>query len=155
MAGNDSTTMSCSWHDLTAGENLPKEFQFHCRNSHSGKYHHGQRKSHIWQTFTICAHIILIRWSTATGSGIVTRLADQVAAKDFTTNFGLRWMAKDIRYAMATGSTREVSVRTAVAALSIFRDAVAKVQGHADFSAVAISAARHLSNSSGIPMQFR
>src|SRR5580700_7455000 len=39
----------------------------------------------------------------APGSGIVKRVAERVAANDFTPNFGLRWMAKDLAYAIGTG----------------------------------------------------
>jgi 3-hydroxyisobutyrate dehydrogenase len=82
----------------------------------------------------------------APASGIVKRVADRVAANDFTPNFGLRWMAKDLAYAIATGSARGIPLRTATAALSIFRDAIAEGHGDEDFSAVAKSAPR-LTNS--------
>jgi 3-hydroxyisobutyrate dehydrogenase len=82
----------------------------------------------------------------APGSGIVKRVADRVTANDFTTNFGLRWMAKDLAYAIGTGSARGIPLRTAAAALSIFRDAIAAGHGDEDFSAVAKPAPR-LTNS--------
>ena len=82
----------------------------------------------------------------APGSGIVKRVADRVAANDFTPNFGLRWMAKDLAYAIGTASARGIPLRTAAAALSIFRDAIAEGHGDEDFSAVAKSAPR-LTNS--------
>jgi len=82
----------------------------------------------------------------APGSGIVKRVAERVAANDFTPNFGLRWMAKDLAYAIGTGSARGIPLRTASAALSIFEDAVAGGHGDEDFSAVAKSAPR-LANS--------
>jgi 3-hydroxyisobutyrate dehydrogenase len=78
----------------------------------------------------------------APGSGIVKRVADRVAANDFTPNFGLRWMAKDLAYAIGTASARGIPVRTAAAALSIFREAIAEGHGDEDFSAVAKSAPR-------------
>jgi 3-hydroxyisobutyrate dehydrogenase len=82
----------------------------------------------------------------APGSGIVKRVAERVAANDFTPNFGLRWMAKDLAYAIGTGSARGIPLRTASAALSIFQDAIAEGHGDEDFSAVAKSAPR-LANS--------
>jgi 3-hydroxyisobutyrate dehydrogenase len=82
----------------------------------------------------------------APGSGIVKRVADRVAANDFTPNFGLRWMAKDLAYAIGTASARGIPLRTAAAALSIFREAIAEGHGDEDFSAVAKSAPR-LTNS--------
>src|SRR5580698_5510831 len=78
----------------------------------------------------------------APGSGIVKRVAERVAANDFTPNFGLRWMAKDLAYAIGTGSARGIPLRTASAALSIFREAIAEGHGDEDFSAVAKSAPR-------------
>ncbi len=78
----------------------------------------------------------------APGSGIVKRVADRVAANDFTPNFGLRWMAKDLAYAIGTASARGIPLRTAAAALSIFREAIAEGHGDEDFSAVAKSAPR-------------
>ncbi len=82
----------------------------------------------------------------APGSGIVKRVADRVATNDFTPNFGLRWMAKDLAYAIGTGSAKGIPLRTADAAFSIFRDAIAEGHGDEDFSAVAKSAAK-LTNS--------
>ncbi|MGA8441104.1 MAG: NAD(P)-dependent oxidoreductase [Candidatus Sulfotelmatobacter sp.] len=82
----------------------------------------------------------------APGSGIVKRVADRVAANDFTPNFGLRWMAKDLAYAIGTGSAKGIPLRTASAALAIFQDAIAEGHGDEDFSAVAKSAPR-LANS--------
>jgi 3-hydroxyisobutyrate dehydrogenase len=82
----------------------------------------------------------------APGSGIVKRVADRVASNDFTPNFGLRWMAKDLAYVTRTASAKGIPLRTAAAALSIFQDAIAEGHGDDDFSAVAKSAAR-LTNS--------
>jgi 3-hydroxyisobutyrate dehydrogenase len=78
----------------------------------------------------------------APGSVILKRLAERVASDDFTPNFALRWMAKDLAYAVGSGSAKGIPLRTAAAALSIFQDAIAEGHGDEDFSAVTKSAAR-------------
>lgn len=72
----------------------------------------------------------------APGSGIVKRVAEKVAANEYTPNFMLRWMAKDISYALREASARNISLQTAAAAASIFLRAVAEGHGDEDFSAV-------------------
>src|SRR5579863_675198 len=75
----------------------------------------------------------------APGSGIVKRVADRVAANDFAPNFALRWMAKDLSYAIAEGSGKKISLQTAAAALSMFQRGIAEGHGDEDFSAVSKS----------------
>jgi 3-hydroxyisobutyrate dehydrogenase len=72
----------------------------------------------------------------APGSGILKRMADRIAANDFTPNFALRWMAKDLEYALDGASRNGVALRTASAALSVFEQAIAEGLGDEDFSAV-------------------
>lgn len=72
----------------------------------------------------------------APGSGIVKRVADRLAANDFTPNFALRWMAKDIAYAATDASKNGIALQTAAAALSVFQQAIAEGYGDEDFSAV-------------------
>jgi 3-hydroxyisobutyrate dehydrogenase len=72
----------------------------------------------------------------APGSGILKRIADRIAANDFTPNFALRWMAKDISYAIGDASKNGISLQTATAALSVFHQAIAEGHGDEDFSAV-------------------
>jgi len=72
----------------------------------------------------------------APGSGIVKRVADRIATHDFTPNFALRWMAKDLAYAVGSASAKGIPLRTAATALSIFQDAIADGHGDEDFSAV-------------------
>lgn len=72
----------------------------------------------------------------APGSGIVKRVAERVAANEYTPNFMLRWMLKDLSYAVREASTRNISLGTAAAASSIFQQAVAEGHGDEDFSAV-------------------
>ena len=75
----------------------------------------------------------------APGSGIVKRVAERIAANDFTPNFALRWMAKDLAYAMRAASTQGISLQTAAAALAVFQQAIAEGNGDEDFSAVSKS----------------
>src|ERR1700683_2495420 len=72
----------------------------------------------------------------APGSGIVKRVADRVAANDFTPNFALRWMAKDLSYALDEAATKGVSLTTAAAALARLQQAVVDGYGDEDFAAV-------------------
>ena len=72
----------------------------------------------------------------APGSGIVKRVAERIAAHDFTPNFALRWMAKDLAYALRAASTQGISLQTAAAGLAVFQEAIAEGYGDEDFSAV-------------------
>jgi 3-hydroxyisobutyrate dehydrogenase len=73
----------------------------------------------------------------APGSVIVKRVAERIATGDFTPNFALRWMAKDISYALDSAARNGVALQTASAALSEFQRAIAQGLGDEDFSAVA------------------
>ncbi len=72
----------------------------------------------------------------APGSGILKRMAERMAANDFAPNFALRWMAKDLRYALDGASGKGVSLQTANAALSVFQRSIVEGHGDEDFSAV-------------------
>jgi 3-hydroxyisobutyrate dehydrogenase len=72
----------------------------------------------------------------APGSGLVRRMADRMEANDFTPNFALRWLAKDVAYALDAASRTGVSLHTAVAAMSVLQQAIAQGYGDEDFSAV-------------------
>jgi 3-hydroxyisobutyrate dehydrogenase len=74
--------------------------------------------------------------SGAPGSGIVKRAAASAAANDFTPNFPLRLMAKDLGYAIDEASERGLSLQTASSALAVFKQAITKGHGDEDFSAV-------------------
>jgi 3-hydroxyisobutyrate dehydrogenase len=78
----------------------------------------------------------------APGSGIVRRVAERIAANDFTPNFALRWMAKDLAYALRDASTKGISLQTAAAALALFEQAVAEGHGDEDFSAISKTSMR-------------
>jgi 3-hydroxyisobutyrate dehydrogenase-like beta-hydroxyacid dehydrogenase len=66
----------------------------------------------------------------------VKLLSARAKAGDFTPNFILRLMAKDLSYAIAEGSHHHVDLRTAAGALAVFQQAVANGYGEKDFSAV-------------------
>ena len=79
----------------------------------------------------------------APGSGIVKRIADRIAANDFTPNFALHWMAKDLSYAVRDASAKSIPLRTAAAALAVFQQAITAGHGDEDFSAVARLTGKH------------
>jgi 3-hydroxyisobutyrate dehydrogenase len=76
----------------------------------------------------------------APGSGIVKRIADRMASNDFTPNFALHWMAKDLSYALRNAADKGIQLQTAAAALSVFQQAIAEGHGEEDFSAVSKTA---------------
>src|ERR1700735_2074343 len=78
----------------------------------------------------------------APGSGIVKRMADRMATNDFTPNFALHWMAKDLSYALRNAADKGIRLQTAAAALAVFQQAIAEGHGDEDFSAVSKSPAR-------------
>ena len=78
----------------------------------------------------------------APGSGILKRVAERISANDFTPNFALHWMAKDLSYALRDASAKGISLQTAAAALSVFKQAIAEGLGEEDFSAVAKSSTK-------------
>jgi 3-hydroxyisobutyrate dehydrogenase len=82
------------------------------------------------------AQALSILTGGAPGSGIVKRVAERIAANDFTPNFALRWMAKDLGYAVRDASAEGISLQTAAAALAVFEQAIAAGHGDEDFSAV-------------------
>jgi len=88
------------------------------------------------------AKAIAILTGGAPGSGIVKRMAERVAENDFTAVFALRWMAKDLAYALDGASSKGVSLPITTAALAMFRGAIAEGLGDQDFSAITKSPAR-------------
>jgi 3-hydroxyisobutyrate dehydrogenase len=73
------------------------------------------------------------------GSPMVKRVAARLASGDFTPNFFLRLMAKDLTYAVSEGSRQQLDLQTAAAALRVFKDAIDQGYGEEDLSAVAKS----------------
>ena len=72
----------------------------------------------------------------APGSPIVKLMATRMTTSDFTPNFLLRLMAKDLSYAFQEGESREQALATAAAALTVFQRAIAAGHGDKDMSAV-------------------
>jgi len=66
----------------------------------------------------------------------VKRAAARVAANDYTPDFLLRLMAKDLGYAIDQASQTGLDLQTASSALAVFKQAIAKGYGDEDFSAV-------------------
>jgi len=88
------------------------------------------------------AKAISILTGGAPGSGIVKRVAERIAGNDYTPNFALRWMAKDLGYAVKEASGEGISLQTAAAALAVFQQAIAEGHGDEDFSAISKSSKR-------------
>ena len=72
----------------------------------------------------------------APGSPLVKILTARAAANDFTPNFVLRLMAKDLTYAREEGERHGVAMNTATPAIADFEKAIAAGYGEKDFSAV-------------------
>ena len=74
--------------------------------------------------------------SGAPGSPLLKIISARAAAADFTPNFELRLMAKDLRYAVEEAARSGLALQTATAAHEIFMHAIAAGHGEKDFSAV-------------------
>jgi 3-hydroxyisobutyrate dehydrogenase len=72
----------------------------------------------------------------APGSPLVKAVAGRMTAPDFTPNFLLRLMAKDLGYAIQEGEKLSVELITATAALENFQRAIILGHGEQDIAAV-------------------
>lgn len=81
----------------------------------------------------------------APGSPLIKLLSTRASAGDFTPNFELRLMAKDLKYAIDEGRRYNTKLHSAESALEIFNQAIAAGYGEKDFSAV-IESVASLSN---------
>jgi 3-hydroxyisobutyrate dehydrogenase len=72
----------------------------------------------------------------APGSPLVKTVATRMTQPDYTPNFLLRLMAKDLGYAVEEGGKVSVNLATAASALSIFKQAMASGHGDQDMSAI-------------------
>jgi 3-hydroxyisobutyrate dehydrogenase len=72
----------------------------------------------------------------APGSPLVRTIAARMTAPDYTPNFMVRLMAKDLGYAIREGAGKGLTLTTAAAALGIFQKAIAAGLGDKDMSAV-------------------
>ena len=72
----------------------------------------------------------------APGSPLFKTFSGRMTKPDFTPNFVLRLMAKDLTYAHQEGANHAINMATAAAALEVFKRAVATGHGEKDVSAV-------------------
>jgi 3-hydroxyisobutyrate dehydrogenase len=72
----------------------------------------------------------------APGSPVMRVLSARHAQHDYTPNFQLRLLAKDLSYAIAEGQRHRVELRTAVAAVEMLQRAMAAGFGDEDMSAI-------------------
>jgi 3-hydroxyisobutyrate dehydrogenase len=70
------------------------------------------------------------------GSPVMKTLANRILADDFSPNFYLHLLAKDMGYAIAEGQSRGVPMTTATTALEMLRSAMAHGDGDRDMAAV-------------------
>jgi 3-hydroxyisobutyrate dehydrogenase len=74
--------------------------------------------------------------NSALASPLIKRMLTSMAADDFTPNFPLKLMTKDIGYAVQEGVRCGLTLQTAIPALEVFKHAVNEGLGDQDFSAV-------------------
>jgi 3-hydroxyisobutyrate dehydrogenase len=72
----------------------------------------------------------------APGSPLVKILSARATAGDFTPNFMLGAMAKDLNYAVEEGARRGITLQTGISARTVFQQAIAAGYADKDFSAV-------------------
>jgi 3-hydroxyisobutyrate dehydrogenase len=72
----------------------------------------------------------------APGSPLVKAVSKRMTAPDYTPNFFLRLMAKDLTYAIDEAKTHALDLPTAGAALAAFKSAIDKGLGDQDMAAV-------------------
>jgi len=72
----------------------------------------------------------------APGSPLVKTMVARMTAPDYTPNFQLRLMAKDLAYALEAGAARGQPLASAAAAHATFQAAIAAGDGDKDMSAV-------------------
>ena len=72
----------------------------------------------------------------AAGSPLVQTVATRMISSDFTPNFLLRLMTKDLRYVLHEGQKLSLDLKTATAALTDFQNSIAAQDGDKDIAAV-------------------
>jgi 3-hydroxyisobutyrate dehydrogenase len=75
----------------------------------------------------------------APGSPLVKTVGARMMARDYSVNFCLKLMRKDVGYALAEANRCGVPLKTAATAADLFDAAIADGRGDADFAAVAES----------------
>ena len=82
------------------------------------------------------AKVLDVLTNGAPGSPLVKTVSARMTAPDFTPNFPLRLMAKDLGYVIREGDKLSVELLTAAAALEDFQRAIAAGHGEKDIAAV-------------------
>ncbi len=82
------------------------------------------------------AKVLEFLTNAAPGSPIVKTVSARMTAPDYTPNFMLKLMTKDLGYAIGEGNKLSVELLTAAAALKEFQRAVAAGHGDKDMAAV-------------------
>jgi 3-hydroxyisobutyrate dehydrogenase len=72
----------------------------------------------------------------APGSPMVKTVSARMTATDYTPNFLLRLMAKDLTYAIAEAGKYSLHLATAAAALEVYQRAIAAGYGEKDLAAI-------------------
>lgn len=72
----------------------------------------------------------------AAGSPLVQTVAARMTSSDFTPNFLLRLMTKDLRYVLQEAQKLSLDLKTATAALADFQNSIAAQDGDKDIAAV-------------------
>jgi 3-hydroxyisobutyrate dehydrogenase len=85
---------------------------------------------------------ISVLGNSALASPLIKRMLTSLGTNDFTPNFPLKLMTKDIGYAINEAGRVGVPLQTALPALDVFRNAVEKGLGDQDFSAVVKAAGK-------------
>jgi 3-hydroxyisobutyrate dehydrogenase len=86
---------------------------------------------------------ISVLGNSALASPLIKRMLTSLGTNDFTPNFPLKLMTKDIGYAINEAGRVGVPLQTAVPALEVFKNAVEKGLGDQDFSAVVRAAGKN------------
>ncbi len=74
--------------------------------------------------------------NSALASPLIKRIVSSMRTNDYTPNFPLKLMTKDVAYAISEARNAGASLKTAAPALEVFQHAAAEGLGDLDFSAV-------------------
>jgi len=74
--------------------------------------------------------------SGAPGSPLLAAVSERMANHDYTVNFLLKLMTKDLQYAQSEAANCDVDLKTAQAARAIFESAIGKGFGEEDMASV-------------------
>ena len=77
-----------------------------------------------------------VLYNGASASPLVKTLGPRMTSGEYTPNFLLRLMTKDLGYAVEEGARLSIDLATAASALTVFKSAIANGQGDQDFSSV-------------------